>query len=55
METCRISYRKRIASPGSIQDPGGWCTGIAQRDGTGRDFGEGLGMGNMCRPVVDSC
>ena len=28
METCIISYKKRIASPGSIQDAWGWCTGI---------------------------
>ena len=34
METCRISYRKRIASPGSIQDAWGWCTGMTRRDGT---------------------
>ena len=28
METCIISYKKRIASPGSIQDAWGWCTGM---------------------------
>ena len=36
METCMISYKKRIASPGLIQDPWGWCTGMTRRDGTGR-------------------
>ena len=37
METCIISYKKQIVSPGSIQDPRGWCTGMTQRDGTGRE------------------
>ena len=38
IETCIISYKKRIASPGSMQDTGwwGWCTGMTKRDGTGR-------------------
>ena len=37
METFIISYKKRIASPGSIQDAWGWCTGMTQRDGMGRE------------------
>ena len=55
METCIISYKKRIASPGLIQNPWGWCTGMIQRDGMGREFGGGFRMGNMCIPVADSC
>ena len=39
METCIISYKKQIASPGSIQDAWGWCTGMTQRDGTGSEVG----------------
>ena len=39
METCIVSYKKRIASPGSIQDAWGWCTGMTQRDGMGREVG----------------
>ena len=31
-----------IASPGSIQDPWGWCNGMTRRDGTGREVGEGV-------------
>ena len=55
IKICVISYKKRIASPGSIQDPRGWCPGMTQRDGTGRELGGGFRMGNMCTPVVDSC
>ena len=38
-----------------IQDAWGWCTGMTQRDGTGREVGGGFRMGNMCTPVADSC
>ena len=54
-ETCIISYKKQIASPGSIQDAWGWCTGMTQRDGTGREVGGGFRIGNTCTPVADSC
>ena len=33
----------------------GWCTGITQRDGTGREMGGGFRMENTCMPVADSC
>ena len=55
IETCIISYKKLITSPGSIQDAQGWCTGMTQRDGTGREEGGGFRMGNTRTPVVDSC
>ena len=55
MDTCIISYKKRIASPGSIQDARGWCTGMTRRDGTGREEAGGFRMGNTCMPVEDSC
>ena len=55
IETCMISYKKRIASPGSIQDPWGWCTGMTWRDGTGREVGGGFRMAKTCTPVADSC
>ena len=54
MGTCIISYKKRITSPGSIQDAWGWCTGMTLRDGTGREVGGGFRMGNTCIPVADS-
>ena len=52
IKTCVISYNKRIASPGSMQDTG--CLG-PQRDGMGREVGGGFGMGNTCTPMVDAC
>ena len=33
----------------------GWCTGMTQRDGMGREVGGGFRIGNTCTPVVDSC
>ena len=57
IETCIISYKKQIASPGSMQDTGslGWCTGMTQRDGMGREVGGEFRTGNTCTPVADSC
>ena len=55
METCIISYKKRITSPGSIQDPWDWCTGMTWKDGMGREMGGGFRMGNTCAAVADSC
>ena len=46
---------KRVASPGSMHDACGWCTGTTQRDGTGREEGGRFRMGNTCIPVVDAC
>ena len=52
-----ISYMKQVASPGLMDDTG--CLGLVhwmtQRDGTGREEGEGFRMGNMYIPVADSC
>ena len=31
-----------------IQDARGWCTGMTQRDGMGRELGAAFRMGNMC-------
>ena len=38
----------------TILDAWGWCTGMTQRDGMGREEGGGFKMGNICIPVVDS-
>ena len=38
----------------TILDAWGWCTGTTQRDGMGKEEGEGFRMGNTCIPVEDS-
>ena len=38
-----------------IQGAQGWCTGMTQRDGMGREVGGGFRMGNTCTPVADAC
>ena len=57
IETCIISYKKWIASLGSMQDTG--CLGLVHWDDPEEWYGEGGGrgfrIGNTCTPVVDSC
>ena len=58
IETCILSYVKRIASPGSMHETG--CLGPVHLDDPEGWDGEGGGrggfrMGNTCTPVVDSC
>ena len=38
-----------------IQDAWGWCTGMTQRDGMGREVGGGFRMGNRCIPMAGPC
>ena len=37
------------------QDAQGWCTGMTQKDGMGREVGGGFRMGNTCKSMADSC
>ena len=57
IETCKISYKKRITSLGSMQDTG--CLGLVYSDDPERWYGEVGGrefrIGNTCTPMVDSC
>ena len=55
IETCIISYMKRVASPGSMHDTG--CLGLVHWDDPEGWYREGGGfrMGNTCIPVADSC
>ena len=54
IETCILSYVKRIASPGSLPNTG--CSGLVHWDDPeGWYVGEGFRMGNTCTPVADSC
>ena len=41
--------------PGHETTAQGWCTGMTQRDGMGREVGGGLRMGNTCKSMADSC
>ena len=43
IETCIISYKKRITSPGSMQDTG--CLGLLRWDDPEASYGEGGGRG----------
>ena len=51
-ETCIISYKKRIASPGSMHDTG--CLGLVHWDDPegwyGREVGGGSGWGTHVHP-----
>ena len=60
IKTYIISYKKRIASPGSMPDTG--SSGLVHWDDPEGWYGEGGGsgehvfrMGNMCTPMADAC
>ena len=57
IETCILSYVKRIASPGSMNETG--CSGLVHWDDPkgwdGREVGVGFRVGNTCAPMADSC
>ena len=57
IETCILSYVKRIASPGSLHETR--CSGLVHWDDPEGLYVEGVGggfrMGNTCTPVADSC
>ena len=56
IETSILSRVKQITSPGWIRETSawGWCTGMTQRDGMGREVGGEFRMGNTCKSVTDS-
>ena len=57
IETCILSRVKQITSPGWMHETGArtWCTGKTQRDRAEREVGGGIGMGNTCKTMADSC
>ena len=57
IETCILSRVKEITSPGWTHETSAqaWCTGKTQRDGVEREVGVGIGMGNTCKSMADSC
>ena len=52
-----LSRVKQITSPGWMYEASarGWCTGKTQRDQVEREVGGGIGMGNTCKSMADSC
>ena len=57
IETCILSRVKQISGPGGMHETSAqaWCTGKTQRDGVEREVGGGIGMGNTCKSMADSC
>ena len=57
IETSILSRVKQITSPGWMQETSAraWCTGKTQRDRMEREVGGGMGMGNTCKSMADSC
>ena len=52
IETCILSRVKQITSPGWMHETSawGWCTGMTQRDGMGREVGGASGWGTHVNP-----
>ena len=57
IETCILSRVKQITSPGWMHETSAqaWCTGKTQRNRVEREVGGGIGMGNTCKSMADSC
>ena len=57
LETSISSRVKQITSPGWMHETSAqtWCTGKTQRDWVEREVGEGIGKGNTCIYMADSC
>ena len=57
IETCILSRVKQITSPGWMHETSAraWCTGKTQRNRVEREVGGGIGMGNTCNSMADSC
>ena len=57
IETSILQRMKEITSPGCMHETSaqGWCTGKTQRDLVEREVEGGIGMGNTCKSMADSC
>ena len=57
IKTCILSRVEQITSPGWMHETSvrTWCTGKTQRDRAEREVGVGIGMGNACKSMADSC
>ena len=54
---CILPKVKHITSPGGMHETSAraWCTGKTQRDQVEGDVGGGIGRGNTCKSMADSC
>ena len=57
IKTYILSRVKLITSPGWMHETSarGWCTEKTQRDRVEKEVGAGIGMGNTCKSMTDSC
>ena len=57
IETCILFRVKQITSPGWMHETSAWtlCTRNTQRDRVEREVGGGIGMGNTCKTMANSC
>ena len=57
IKTCILSRVKQITSPSWMHETSAqtWCTGKTQRAWVEREVGGGIGMGNTCKSMADSC
>ena len=57
IETCILPRVKQITSPGWMHETSAWAwnTGKNPRDQVEREVGGGIGTGNTCKSVADSC
>ena len=57
IKTCILSRVKQITSPGWMRETSTrvWCTGKTQRNRVEREVEGGIGMGNTCKSMADSC
>ena len=51
----KISLESPVQVGCRIQEAWGWCTGMTQRDGMGKEVGGGFRMGNTYTPMADTC
>ena len=57
MKVLREVEYKVAVEPGGMHETSArtWCTGKTHRDRAEREVGGGIGMGNTCKTMADSC
>ena len=57
IKTCILPIVKQITRPGWMHETSArtWCTGKTQRNRVEREVGGGIGTGNTCNSMADSC